>query len=243
MTELNVNAKKSSGYERENNPHTRVEPEKKTKIDIAAAMRYNGNNGGSAGAGIMAGVERNFDLGERHYLNTFAEAGIFTNGIDVKAGADYLPKGRNISPVIGAEVKYQQGGRQSAGLSSTLEGMSYSNNIKYSEHQLQFSGKLGIQGQTNNEKFSFGAGLKTGYKVALDNGYRIQHDYNMTENNNGVVTEKRASVAKTYRPSSGMNGGFYAESEFKLGAGLSLNASGEYTVHNKEAKVGIKYTF
>lgn len=109
-------------------------------------------------------------------MKTDAKAGYYSNGADVKVGADFMTKHKNFTPVIGVEAKYLSEGNRDFSLITEFNNERFDNNLKYKEHQMYFNGKMGIQAQTNNKRLTFGMGLKMGYKAALDKGFIMRNE-------------------------------------------------------------------
>lgn len=231
-----------------------VEPETKAQINIGAALRMvhnNLNNGMKAGVGGEIGVEKNFNLGEKSYLNTGADLGVYSNALQAKMEMNWKQKKQNFTPVLGAEVQYTTGPKQKITHGFSVDGNVAQNLIKYSEQHFDVNGKLGIEARTNNQKFTFGSGLKLGYTVA-DGGFmsKLKINQQLKEsytdefgNVSEIVTNKEYVDIYGYKPYKGLNAGVYADAELKLNKGLSLKAAGEYSNSNRAATLGVKYTF
>ena len=244
--------------------------DKRVHVKVGGAAHFDGT---SAGGGVNLEIEKNFPLKGSLYLKGTAGADIYTNTKGADLGVELRNSKHNITPIVGVEAQYRQSGIRNIIFDNTVEvnGEGYYNycnridQYKSREHMLNANLKAGLEGTTNNGRFTAGGGVKLGGKIDLGD-QNIEHysrytEINETYNITGAQTrageadilgellkqkppisiDTQSTIQNTL--SEHLNVAAYAHAEYNLGKGFSLFANGELGNNVKEGTIGVRYTF
>ncbi len=248
----------------------------KVQVKLGAGAHFDQS---SAGGGVNLRVDKNFKLNESIYLKGTAGAEIYSNTRGADLGIELRTAKGNITPALGAEVQYRQSGINKLIVdekSTITDGESikefYDTSItEYRKDWINTNLKAGLEGTTNNGRFTAGAGIKFGANFDLKDPATVTNDVQVSMPQNdefatkleelcdklGAQTRAAAPMPELNTriaiivegPAEGkhlpehMNLSGYAHAEYKLGKGLSVFANGEFGNKVKEGTVGIRYTF
>lgn len=141
----------------------------KVQVKIGGAAHFDES---SAGGGLNLRVDKNFKLNESIYLKGTAGAEIYSNTKGVDIGVELQSAKGNITPSAGLELQYRQGGEINYIRHNeySVDGFYTKDvlNVKYRDDMLNANIKAGIEGTTNNGRFTAGAGIKVGGMIDID---------------------------------------------------------------------------